>query len=199
MTAPLYPVEHELLALRDRERFVLLDDAGHVSFSKFGARDEVRFDAAELTLFRGATATHNHPQGAALSCADMLVAVHTHLAEIRAVGATPYGAAFLYRLRPMGRWPRGMYIADAYWAAVNDMRMTGQQYIDYYSVPDAKRNATMLANAWLAHAAALLTARRLGMSYQRQPISLPPELTRMPEYAMACEALPYYGTHCSNP
>ena len=66
------------------ESAALIDKDGNQIFFKDGAKSQVQFTNEEVAKMKGATLTHNHPQGSMFSKEDIGIMVGADLQEIRA-------------------------------------------------------------------------------------------------------------------
>ncbi len=95
--AALQTKEKDLHAIKDKERAAVLDDEGNVLFETDGDASTVKFDGDTIKKMRGATLTHNHPDGWAhdisnprskgrsFSTPDLAMLFKAELKEMRAV------------------------------------------------------------------------------------------------------------------
>jgi len=103
ITDSLYAVlkaKEDEIANRATEKAYLLDKTGKIILEKEGGESSVTFTAEELKLFRDKILTHNHPSSASFSWSDIKLAIHSDLAEVRAVGNR-----FMYSAQKIKQWP----------------------------------------------------------------------------------------------
>lgn len=146
----------------NRERAIVVDQAGNVLLRKVGSSTRVPFTPQELGLMKGAIVSHTHTAGiGSFSVADAALAAAHELAELRAVDAV-----FTYSLRPPAtgwsrQWlettmlPRFYEIQKAtaieFDAALAAQQITGEQY-----------DVNFMDEVWRR------TARALGIRYRRR-------------------------------
>lgn len=92
--------QENIIRKNNFETGILVDQNGKVILTKGGAKYEVKFEPQEIPMMKDCVLTHNHPRGweykentlgrigNSFSTADILLAVHANLAEIRAVTPT---------------------------------------------------------------------------------------------------------------
>lgn len=89
------------------EHAVLYNSNGEQIFHKQGEKHSVGFTSEEIKMMRGGSLTHNHPQGATLSGADIDMLRLSGLQEIRAVGKNG-----IYVMRQPNIWPEEIGTID---------------------------------------------------------------------------------------
>lgn len=106
-------VENEIRKNKSFETAVVFNELGEEVFRKKGGKTSVSFTPSELGFFENNIFTHNHPRGwkakadslrrigNSFSPADVMIAVKSNMAEIRAV--TPHYTFTMKR--PAGGWP----------------------------------------------------------------------------------------------
>lgn len=107
--------ETRLVELKDHEEAVVVDADGKVILEKVGEADFIDMAEEDIAALKGATITHNHPNGQGFSQADVLALFDWEAAEMRVVGQMG-DVRYLYRLRPDER------IRKQVWAYPYDLR-----------------------------------------------------------------------------
>lgn len=119
---PIEKKEQAIIENKTESAHIFAPDGGALLFSKRGSRSQVSFSSSEVQQMKDFILTHNHPQGSAFSYADIEMAFHADLAEIRAIGRAADGRGFLYSLRrPENGWPSAELrsIIDTYKATLS--------------------------------------------------------------------------------
>lgn len=92
-------IENQIrIDINETGAFVARD--GSVVIKKTGAPSNVAFSSSELFGTQGTLFTHNHPDDRTFSREDVVAAVKSQLAELRAVGPT-----LRYSMSARGNWP----------------------------------------------------------------------------------------------
>ncbi len=102
----LSDAEDRILAQPLEHGYVFSPTTGRKVLYKSSHRaDHIVWTDREMAQMAGMVLTHNHPSGSAFSWDDLIFAVGTDLAEMRAVGRLAGGERVLYSLRrPPGGW-----------------------------------------------------------------------------------------------
>lgn len=130
---------------------------GRLILRKAGEPNRVGYTDAEIESMRGSLFTHNHPNGASFSFADVRLASRIGLVELRAVGPQ-----FRHILVPaFGRWPSESDLR----ASADAVQARAQRVVEQM-IYDGLRHP--LADVEKTHRIWEGVARRLGLTYLRE-------------------------------
>lgn len=178
---PLPVATRKVLQFEDEKRLqpyetaLALDRRGKVLLQKDGTETGVSYTAQELSLFKGAILTHNHPPinaqdqlGVGLSVADIRFAVWHELSEIRAVSK-----GYRYSLKPGGAEWTPQYWQETAKAVYEKHEEDVYQEIKSTRSQRKAAGATddeiyLQDNQYYFHEVARRTAKELGWQYQRE-------------------------------
>ena len=109
-------VEDEMsrMSYTDNERAVIVARDGGVILDKHGGENEVEFSAQEVDKMRGATLTHNHPNGSSFSETDIDFAGVADLSEVRVVGVGNKYTYSMTRTSTNKPWPSKNDVRESY-------------------------------------------------------------------------------------
>ena len=149
--------EAEIVGL-DYERAYVFSKEGNILLRKNGERSSVKFLPDELTLFKNAVFTHNHPRGNSFSIEDILLSIEYDIVEVRAASQKHIHSM----LRPKSGWPEANILFDEYNKANRNVREEFLRKIDLKQMTADEASREHFHQVWLR------VAKTLKLNYKRE-------------------------------